>query len=64
VQVPAHSHRKEEQMIILEGELKVRGHRLRQGDVHVAHPETWHPVITVDRGCLILLRSECPLPAG
>lgn len=64
VQVPAHSHTKEEQMVILEGELRVGEHLLRQGDVHVAPPGSWHPMITVERGCLLLLRSEFPLPAG
>lgn len=64
VQVPAHSHSKEEQIIILEGELMLGEHLLRQGDVHVAPPGSWHPVITVERSCLLLLRSEIPPQAG
>jgi quercetin dioxygenase-like cupin family protein len=64
VRVPAHSHRKEEQMIILEGECHLGEHLLRAGDSHVAPPGSWHPPITVERGVLMLLRSEYPLPAG
>jgi quercetin dioxygenase-like cupin family protein len=64
VQVPAHSHRKEEQMVILEGECHLGEHLLRAGDTHVAPPGSWHPPITVERGVLMLLRSEYPLPAG
>ena len=64
VRVPEHSHRKEEHMVILEGELHLGTHLLRQGDVHVAPPGSWHPAITTERGALILLRCEDPLPAG
>jgi quercetin dioxygenase-like cupin family protein len=64
VRVPAHSHRKEEQMVILEGECHLGEHLLRAGDTHVAPPGSWHPAITVDRGVLMLLRSEYPRPAG
>lgn len=64
VQIPAHSHRKEEQMVILEGECDLGDHRLRAGDTHVAPPGSWHPPINVARGVLMLLRSEYPLPAG
>jgi quercetin dioxygenase-like cupin family protein len=64
VRVPEHSHRKEEQMIILEGECHVGDHLLKQGDVHVAPPGSWHPAITTQRGVLLLLRCEHPLPAG
>lgn len=64
VRVPAHSHGKEEQMVILEGECLLGEHLLRAGDTHVAPPGSWHPPITVDRGVLMLLRSEYPLPAG
>lgn len=64
VRVPAHSHLKEEQMIILEGECHLGSHVLRAGDTHVAPPGSWHPAITVERSVLLLLRSEYPLPAG
>jgi quercetin dioxygenase-like cupin family protein len=64
VRVPEHSHRKEEQMIILEGECHLGGHLLRAGDTHVAPPGSWHPAITVEHSVLMLLRSEYPLPAG
>ena len=64
VRVPEHSHRLEEEMIILEGECHVGDHLLKQGDVHVAPPGSWHPAITTQRGVLLLLRCEYPLPAG
>lgn len=64
VSVPAHLHRKEEQMVILEGECQLGGHLLRAGDTHVAPPGSWHPAITVESGVLMLLRSEYPLPVG
>lgn len=64
VRIPEHSHRKEEQMIILEGECLLGEHLLQAGDSHVAPPGSWHPAITVARSVLMLLRSEYPLPAG
>lgn len=64
VKVPAHSHRKEEQMIILEGECHLGEHVLRAGDSHVAPPGSYHPAITVERSVLMLLRSEYPLPVS
>lgn len=64
VEIPAHSHRKEEQMVILEGECHLGDHLLRAGDTHVAPPGSWHPPIRVAGSVLLLLRSEYPLPAG
>lgn len=64
VTVPGHSHRKEEQMVILEGECQLGEHLLRAGDTHVAPPGSWHPPITVRGSVLLLLRSEYPLPTG
>jgi quercetin dioxygenase-like cupin family protein len=61
--VPEHSHRKEEQMVILEGEVRVGEHLLRAGDTHVAPPGSWHPALTTERGVLMLLRIEDPMPA-
>jgi quercetin dioxygenase-like cupin family protein len=60
--VPAHVHSKEEQMIILDGECRLGDHLLRQGDTHIAPPGSSHPEITVERGVLMLLRAEYPLP--
>jgi quercetin dioxygenase-like cupin family protein len=62
--VPEHSHTREEHMVILDGELHLGDHLLRQGDVHIAPPGSWHPPITTERGVLILLRCEYPFPAG
>lgn len=64
VSVPAHSHLKEEQMIIIEGECYIGEHPLRAGDVHVAPAGSWHPVITSKTGTLLLLRCEYPFPTN
>lgn len=61
--VPAHTHGKEEQMVILSGELHLGEHLLRAGDVHVAPPGSAHPPITTEHGVLLLLRIEDPMPA-
>lgn len=62
--VPEHSNNKEEHMVILDGELHLGSHLLRQGDVHIAPPGSWYPPITTERGALMLLRCEYPFPAG
>lgn len=62
VEVPAHSHLKEEQMIIIEGECCIGEHPLRAGDVHIAPAGSWHPAITTKTGTLLLLRCEYPIP--
>jgi quercetin dioxygenase-like cupin family protein len=62
VSVPAHSHLKEEQMIIIEGECFIGEHPLRAGDVHIAPAGSWHPAITSKTGTLLLLRCEYPFP--
>ncbi len=62
--IPAHSHAKEEQMIILEGECLLGDHPLRAGDIHVAPAGSWHPPITTQTGTLLLLRCEYPFPAN
>jgi len=64
VRIPSHSHRLEEEMVILEGECHLGEHLLRAGDVHVAPPGSWHPEITTRTGALLLLRCEYPFPAG
>lgn len=60
--IPAHSHTKEEEMVILEGECHVGDHPLRAGDVHIAPPGSSHPKITTSTGTLLLLRCEYPFP--
>jgi quercetin dioxygenase-like cupin family protein len=63
VRISAHSHSKQEEMIILEGECQVGEHALRTGDVHIAPPGSWHPEIRSQNGALVLLRCEYPFPA-
>ena len=61
--LPQHSHNKEEHMVILDGELPLGSHLMRQGEVHIAPPGSWHPAITTERSAL-LLRCEYPFPVG
>lgn len=60
--VPAHSHTKEEQMVIIDGTVFVGDHPLHSGDVHVALPGTKHDELTSPDGALLLLRCEHPFP--
>lgn len=62
VVVPAHTHLREEQMIILEGECLLGEHPLRAGDVHIAPAGSSHPQITSATGTLLLLLCEYPFP--
>ena len=60
--VPAHSHTREEQMVIIDGTVFVGSHRLAAGDVHVASAGTSHAALTSPDGALLLLRCEHPFP--
>jgi quercetin dioxygenase-like cupin family protein len=60
--VPAHSHAKEEQMVIIDGTVFVGEHRLGPGDVHVAEAGTTHAGLASPEGALLLLRCEHPFP--
>jgi quercetin dioxygenase-like cupin family protein len=56
--VEAHSHTLVEECLVLEGEIKVGDHYVRQGDMHIALPGHIHPPIESPTGALLLLRSE------
>ena len=60
--VPAHTHTKEEQMIIIEGTVLVGEHRLNAGDMHVAQALSKHDELSSPDGALLLLRCEHPFP--
>lgn len=58
--IPGHAHVKEEECMVLEGEVLIGAHHLRQGDFHLAHAGARHPDITSPKGALLLVRSEIP----
>lgn len=58
--IPGHAHIKEEECLVLAGEVLIGSHRLRQGDFHLAHAGARHPDITSPSGALLLVRSEVP----
>lgn len=58
--VPAHVHTKEEECLVLEGEIHIGEHRVGQGDLHIAQPGAEHGDITTRTGATVLVRSEIP----
>lgn len=58
--IPAHAHTKEEECLVLEGEILIGSHPLRRGDFHLVHAGGHHPDITSPSGALLLIRSEIP----
>ena len=58
--VPAHVHTKEEECLVLEGEIHIGEHRVGQGDLHIAKPGAEHGNITTRTGATVLVRSEIP----
>lgn len=62
--MPEHAHTKDEECVVIEGELTIGPLSLQSGDLHVAHPGTSHPAITTRRGALVFVRSEIMVPAA
>ena len=58
--VPAHRHTKEEECLVLEGEICIGEHWMNQGDLHIAHAGAEHGEITTMHGALLMVRSEIP----
>jgi quercetin dioxygenase-like cupin family protein len=58
--VPAHVHTKEEECLVLEGEIFIGTHRVGEGDLHIAQPGAAHGDITTRTGATVLVRSEIP----
>lgn len=55
---PAHFHTQEEECMVLEGEIRMGRHTVRQGDMHIALLGSADPPITTERGALLLVRAE------
>jgi quercetin dioxygenase-like cupin family protein len=58
--VPAHEHTREEECLVLEGEIFIGEHRVGAGDLHVAAAGAAHADITTRTGALVMVRSEIP----
>jgi quercetin dioxygenase-like cupin family protein len=56
--VPPHYHHLTEECLVLEGEIKVGDHTVRQGDMHIALAGHTHPMLESPTGALLLLRAE------
>jgi quercetin dioxygenase-like cupin family protein len=61
--VVGHPHTQEEECWVLEGEVIIGSHHLRQGDVHVARAGAVHAPIHAPAGALLMIRAEMP-PRG
>ena len=59
--MPARAHTQDEECLVLEGEVFIGEHRISQGDLHVAGPETRYRDITSHTGAMLMVRSETPL---
>jgi hypothetical protein len=59
--VPARAHTQDEECLVLEGEVFIGEHRVSQGDLHVAGPDTRYRDITTRTGAMLMVRSETPL---
>jgi quercetin dioxygenase-like cupin family protein len=60
--IPAHYHEREEECIVLEGEVQIGTYHLSAGDVHIAAAGSWHEQVSTRRGVLVLLRGDDPRP--
>ena len=60
--IPAHRHEREEECIVLEGEVQIGTHTLAAGDVHIAAAGSWHEQVSTRKGVLVLLRGDDPRP--
>jgi len=58
--VPAHTHTKEEECLVMSGEILIGDHRVGEGDLHIAKPGAAHGDITTKTGAMVLVRSEIP----
>lgn len=62
--VPGHAHARDEECVVIEGELLIGPLVLHAGDLHVAPSGTSHPPITTRSGALAFVRCEIIEPAA
>ena len=53
--IPAHKHKGWEYALVLEGAYQIAGQTVRAGDAQNSAPNSMHPEITTDEGCLLLI---------
>lgn len=58
--VPGHAHAKNEECLVVEGEILIGSHHLSQGDYHLAHAGAYPADITSPTGALLMVRSGIP----
>ena len=56
--IASHPHTKDEESYVLEGEIRIGQHVIRQGDLHIASAGCQHADLIAEQGALLLLRSE------
>ena len=56
--VPAHSHGKFEECLVVEGETTIGLARFKAGDFHAVPPNVAHLSLTTDTGALLFIRGE------
>ena len=56
--LPSHPHTVNEECYVLEGEIRIGQHSIRQGDLHIASAGCRHDDLISEQGALLLLRSE------
>ena len=56
--LPSHPHSMDEECYVLEGEIRIGQHVIRQGDLHIASAGCQHSDLISEQGALLLLRSE------
>jgi quercetin dioxygenase-like cupin family protein len=57
-EIPAHSHRFEEETCVLDGEIEIGDEVLRAGDYQFAAPGSYHQTIRSPRGATLLIRFQ------
>ncbi|MBT8460495.1 MAG: cupin domain-containing protein [Boseongicola sp.] len=53
--IPAHKHKSWEYALVLEGRFQIAGRTVRAGDAQYSVANSFHPEITTDIGCLLLV---------
>ncbi len=53
--IPAHNHTGWEYALVMEGQFQIAGRAVRTGDSQYSVANTFHPEITTDTGCLLLV---------
>ena len=55
--VPSHRHNSDEELFVLEGDIRIGKLRLGKGDFHLARAASQHVDAVTENGCLVLVRG-------